>query len=53
MIKSMSESMAEGFRIERISIEGFKGFTRAQEVDLKNRPRILARPEWEGQVKHH
>ena len=40
--------MAEGFRIERISIEGFKGFTRAQEVDLKNRHVFLLGPNGKG-----
>ena len=29
--------MANGFRIGRITIEGFKGFTTRQELDLKNR----------------
>ena len=29
--------MADGFRIGRISIEGFKGFTTRKEVDLQNR----------------
>ena len=40
--------MAEGFRIERISIEGFKGFTRAQEIDLKNRHVFLLGPNGKG-----
>ena len=40
--------MAEGFRIERISIEGFKGFTRAQDVDLKNRHVFLLGPNGKG-----
>ena len=44
----MSESMIEGFRIERISIEGFKGFTKAQEVDLKNRHVFLLGPNGKG-----
>ena len=29
--------MSDGFRIGRIGIEGFKGFTKPQEVDLRNR----------------
>ena len=29
--------MAEGFRVGRITIEGFKGFTTKKEVDLQNR----------------
>ena len=29
--------MAEGFLIGRITVEGFKGFTKPQEIDLKNR----------------
>ena len=33
----MNESMSKGFRIERILIEGFKGFTTAQDIDLRNR----------------
>ena len=40
--------MADGFRIERISIEGFKGFTRAQEIDLKNRHVFLLGPNGKG-----
>ncbi len=40
--------MADGFRIERISIEGFKGFTKAQEVDLKNRHVFLLGPNGKG-----
>ena len=40
--------MADGFRIERISIEGFKGFTRAQEIELKNRHVFLLGPNGKG-----
>ena len=40
--------MADGFRIERISIEGFKGFTRTQEIDLKNRHVFLLGPNGKG-----
>ena len=29
--------MAEGFRIGRITVEGFKGFTETKEIDLQNR----------------
>ena len=29
--------MADGFRIRRISVEGFKGFTGAQEIDIRDR----------------
>ena len=40
--------MADGFRIERISIEGFKGFTRPQEIDLKSRHVFLLGPNGKG-----
>lgn len=40
--------MAEGFRLERILIEGFKGFTKAQEIDLKNRHVFLLGPNAKG-----
>ena len=29
--------MAEGFRIARVSIEGFMGFTKAREIEMRNR----------------
>ena len=40
--------MAEGLRIERISVEGFKGFTDAQEIDLRNRHVFLIGPNGNG-----
>ena len=40
--------MAEGFRLERILIEGFKGFTKTQEIDLKNRHVFLLSPNAKG-----
>ena len=40
--------MADGFRIERISIEGFKGFTTTQAIDLKNRHVFLLGPNGKG-----
>ena len=40
--------MADGFRIERISVEGFKGFTKAQEIDLRNRHMFLVGPNGNG-----
>ena len=33
--------MADGFRIGRVTIEGFKGFTRQREIDLRNRHAFL------------
>ena len=44
----MSVSMAEGFRIRRISVEGFKGFTRPQEIDLMDRHTFLIGPNGNG-----
>ncbi len=40
--------MADGFRIGRISVEGFKGFTKAQEIDLSNRHVFLIGPNGNG-----
>ena len=40
--------MADGFRIRRISVEGFKGFTKAQEIDLGNRHMFLIGPNGNG-----
>ena len=40
--------MSEGFRIERISIEGFKGFTTVQDIDLRNRHVFLLGPNGKG-----
>lgn len=40
--------MTDGFRIERISVEGFKGFTNAQEVDLSDRHVFLIGPNGNG-----
>ena len=40
--------MADGFRIRRISVEGFKGFTKVQEIDLGNRHMFLIGPNGNG-----
>ena len=40
--------MAEGFRIQRIFVEGFKGFTHPQQVDLRNRHAFLIGPNGNG-----
>ena len=40
--------MSKGFRIEKISIEGFKGFTTAQDIDLRNRHVFLLGPNGKG-----
>ena len=40
--------MADGFRIRRISVEGFKGFTEAQEIDIRNRHVFLIGPNGNG-----
>lgn len=40
--------MTDGFRIGRISVEGFKGFTRAQEMDLGYRHVFLIGPNGKG-----
>lgn len=40
--------MAEGLRIGRISVEGFKGFTDAQEIDLRHRHMFLIGPNGNG-----
>ena len=40
--------MADGFRIRRISVEGFKGFTGAQEIDVRDRHIFLIGPNGNG-----
>lgn len=40
--------MADGFRIRRISVEGFKGFTKVQEIDLGTRHMFLIGPNGNG-----
>ena len=40
--------MADGFRIGRISVEGFKGFTESQEIDVRNRHVFLIGPNGNG-----
>ena len=40
--------MADGFRIGRVAIEGFKGFTEAKEIDLRNRHVFLIGPNGNG-----
>ena len=40
--------MADGFRIRRISVEGFKGFTKVQKIDLGNRHMFLIGPNGNG-----
>ena len=40
--------MTEGLRIGRISVEGFKGFTEAQEIDIRNRHVFLIGPNGNG-----
>ena len=40
--------MADGFRIKRISVEGFKGFTETQEIDVRNRHVFLIGPNGNG-----
>ena len=40
--------MTEGIRIGRIWVEGFKGFTGAQEIDLRNRHMFLIGPNGNG-----
>ena len=40
--------MTEGLSIGRISVEGFKGFTDAQEIDLRNRHVFLIGPNGNG-----
>ena len=40
--------MADGFRIRRITVEGFKGFTGAQEIDVKDRHVFLIGPNGNG-----
>ena len=40
--------MSKGFRIERISIEGFKGFTTVQDIDLRNCHVFLLGPNGKG-----
>ena len=40
--------MADGFRIRRISVEGFKGFTGAQEIDVRDRHVFLIGPNGNG-----
>ena len=40
--------MAEGLRIGRISVEGFKGFTEAQAIDIRNRHVFLIGPNGNG-----
>ena len=40
--------MTDGIRIGRISIEGFKGFTEAQEIEIRNRHVFLIGPNGNG-----
>ena len=40
--------MVDGFRIGRISVEGFKGFTKVQEIDLSKRHLFLIGPNGNG-----
>ena len=40
--------MTEGLRIGRISVEGFKGFSEAQEIDTRNRHVFLVGPNGNG-----
>ena len=40
--------MTDGFRIARIAVEGFKGFTDAQEIDLRTRHVFLIGPNANG-----
>ena len=40
--------MTDGLRIERIAVEGFKGFTDAQEIDLRTRHVFLIGPNGNG-----
>lgn len=40
--------MTDGFRIGRIAVEGFKGFTDAQEIDLRTRHVFLIGPNGNG-----
>ena len=40
--------MTDGFRIGRIVVEGFKGFTHAQEIDLRTRHVFLIGPNGKG-----
>lgn len=40
--------MTDGLRIERIAVEGFKGFTNAQEIDLRTRHVFLIGPNGNG-----
>ena len=40
-MRSKSKSMADGFRVRCITIEGFKGFTQPKEIDLRDRHAFL------------
>lgn len=42
--------MAERFRIGRVSIEGFRGFTKAQEIEIRNRHMFLIGPNGNGKT---